>query len=178
MTTVVALLRGINVGGRTKVAMADLRALCTDLGLADVVTYIQSGNVVFRSAKKPDTIARGLEERIRAELGLEVTVVVRTAAELAKAVRGNPYVRTERDTQRLHVLFMDKTPARTRVAALDPDRSPPDEFTVRGREIFLRLPHGFGRSKLTVDWFERQLGVRVTARNWTTVNKLLELSRA
>ena len=158
--------------------MADLRALCTAVGLADVVTYIQSGNVVGRTAEKPDAVARGLKERIGAELGLEVAVVVRTAAELATTVRSNPYVRGEPDPRRLHVLFMDRAPERARVAALDPDQSPPDEFTVRGREIFLRLPHGFGRSKLTVDWFERQLGVRLTARNWNTVTKLLELSRA
>lgn len=157
--------------------MAELRRLCSDLGLEDVVTYIQSGNVVFRSAREPDAVARTVEERIGAELGLSVPVVIRTAAELAKAAKANPYVRVEPDPLKLHVLFMGKAPPRAKVVALDPDRSPPDAFTVRGREIYLRLPRGFHGSKLTVDWFERQLGVRVTARNWNTVNKLVELSR-
>jgi uncharacterized protein (DUF1697 family) len=177
MKTLVALLRGINVGGKTKVPMAKLASTLSSLGFEDVRTYIQSGNVVFRSrAAGTPRLAARTERRIRDELGIDVAVLLRTPAELAKVVKSNPFLRAGADPSKLHVVFMDSVPARKAVAGLAPARSAPDEFELRGREIYLHLPNGFGRSKLTIDYFERRLGVRATARNWNTVNKLIALS--
>jgi uncharacterized protein (DUF1697 family) len=174
-TRFVALLRGINVGGKQKVPMADLRALVEGLGHEDVATYVQSGNVVLRSGRSADAVARGIEQAIRRSLALAVSVIVRTRAQLAEVLGSNPYLGAGRDTSKLYVVYLDAKPSAAAVKRLDPDRGRPDEFTVRGREVYLQLPNGAGRSKLTLDWFEKQLGVRGTARNWRTTNELLAL---
>ena len=173
MRTYVALLRGINVGGRTKIAMADLRKLFADLGAEDVTTYVQSGNVVFRSGAAATALARSIEERIAGELGLRVTVVIRTAAELAKVVAGSPFAA---EPTQLHVVFLAEKPPAARVRALDATRGAPDEFRVVGREVYLHYPSGSGRSKITNAWFEKELGVAGTARNWRTVTALAGLA--
>jgi uncharacterized protein (DUF1697 family) len=176
-TTFVALLRGINVGGKNKVPMADLKSLFTSLGYEDVVTYIQSGNVVFRSPAGARKIAADIEKRIAKVFEIPVTVLVRNSAELEAIAKRNPFLKRGSDPSKLHVVLLDRSPKKSAVAELDPERSPPDEFSVHGREIYLLLPNGAGRSKLTIDYFERRLGVRATARNWKTLTKLLELSR-
>jgi uncharacterized protein (DUF1697 family) len=176
-TTFVALLRGINVGGRSLVSMADLRTLLTSLGFEDVVTYIQSGNVVFRSAiADEDQLAATLEQEIAGTFDVSPAVLVRTPGELETIAAANPYLTRNAELSKLHVVYLDRVPATNAAGGLDPERSPPDEFTLRGREIFLRLPSGAGRSKLTLDYFERVLGVRGTQRNWNTLLKLIELS--
>ena len=168
MKTWVALLRGVNLGSRNKVPMAALRAALEDAGFEAVSTHIQSGNVFLRAVSSP---AARIEKVIAEEFGVRSTVVVRTPAELRAAVEGNPF---PPDTS--HVMFLSRKPAAKAVASLDPERSPPDEFEVRGREIYLDLPRGFHRSKLTIDYFERRLGVNATLRNWRTVLKLVELT--
>ena len=177
MTRYAALLRGINVGGRAKLSMSELRGALASLGLEDVVTYIQSGNVVFRSAATPTEIARDLEQRIAEAFSLETTVVLRTAAELASIAGDNPYAARGTEPRTLHVVFLGGAPGAEDVARLDPERSPPDSFTVRGSEIYVCFPNGSGRSKLTLDYFERNLDVRATMRNWSTVVRLVELTR-
>ena len=176
--TYVALLRGINVGGRTKIAMADLRELFAKLGAEDVTTYVQSGNVVFRSREGATKLTPTIERGIAGELGLTVTVVVRTKAQLAKVVAGNPFAGRGAAPTQVFVAFLAETPARARVRELDPARSEPDEFRVAGREIYLHYPNGYGKSKLTNAWLEKQLGVASTMRNWRTVTKLAELAGA
>ncbi len=175
MTSYVALLRGINVGGKNKVPMAKLKDVFAGLGHEDVVTYIQSGNVVFTSSVKPDQAARDLAAAIQQELGLVVPVVLRTRAELARVIKANPYLSSAEDESMLHVVLLADKPTAAAIAKLDPDRSAPDEFTVKGREIFMLLPNGMGRTKLTIDYFEKRLDTTGTARNWRTVNKLLDL---
>jgi len=175
--TFVALLRGINVGGKKKIAMAELRSLFSSLGFEDVVTYIQSGNAVFRSTDSdPDRVSAAIERKIAATLGIDLAVLLRTPAELEETAERNPYL-ARTGHSKLHVVFLDRAPAVTAAAELDPGRSPPDEFTLSGREIYLHLPNGAGRTKLTIDYFERRLGLRATARNWNTLLKLLALSR-
>ena len=176
--TFVALLRGINLAGRNTVPMAELRAALESLGLEDVVTYIQSGNVVFRGRGGVRALAAAIEGGIEEAFGIDVVVLLRTPAELRKVTAGNPFLRAGADPAKLHVVFLSGKPAKEAAAGLDPDRSPPGEFELGGREVYLHLPTGFGRSKLTVDYFERTLGVAGTARNWRTVTKLLELARA
>lgn len=172
-----ALLRGINVGGKNRVPMEAFRSLLTALGHLDVVTYIQSGNAVFESSRGSGEVAAELEEALERELGVRAAVVLRTAAELADVAAGNPLLRPGTDASKLYVVFLAEEPSRAALARLDPDRSPPDEARARGREIYLHLPNGAGRTKLTVDYFERRLGARATARNWNTVTKLLVLAR-
>ncbi|MGH3035655.1 MAG: DUF1697 domain-containing protein [Gaiellaceae bacterium] len=176
--TFVALLRGINLAGRNKVPMAELRSALDSLGLEDVVTYIQSGNVVFRTRGGVRDLAGSIEGGIEEAFGIDVVVLLRTPAELRKVAADNPFLRTGADPSKLHVVFLSGKPTKKAAAGLDPDRSPPGEFKLRGREVYLHLPTGFGRSKLTVDYFERQLGVSGTARNWKTVTKLVALTEA
>lgn len=171
----VALLRGVNVGGRSRLPMPALRAIATGLGHRDVTTLLQSGNVVFSSDEAdPAVIGAALERAIEESKGLEVSVIVRTHHELASALARTPYAAV--DGTKAHVVFLSREPDPERVAALDPARSPPDRFTVDGREIHLDLPNGAGRTKLTLDWFERRLDVRGTARNRNTVERLVDLT--
>ena len=171
----IALLRGINVGGKNKLPMKDLAALFRDAGCEDVRTYIQSGNVLFRAgATPPDAIPSLISASIEDRFGYRVPVVTRTAAELRAAVEANPFAGAEAD--KLLVLFLADPPDPERVEALDPNRSPGDEFAVVGREVFLHCPNGFARSKLTNAWFDSRLSTVSTMRNWKTVSKLLELA--
>ena len=174
MPTYVALLRGINLGARNKIAMADLRELFAALRCESVSTYVQSGNVVFTSSKTAAQLTSAIEKRITADLGLDIAVLLRTKAQIAKVQAGNPFEASE--PAALHVTFLADTPDRGRVRALDPDRSPPDEFRVAGREVYLHCPNGYGRSKLTNAYFEKQLGVAATTRNWRTVTELARLA--
>ena len=178
MAALVALLRGVNVGGRAKVPMPELRSRLSDLGFEDVLTYVQSGNVVFRTGGGAKQVAGRVERAIADAFGLDVTVLVRTPAQLRTIAKGNPFLAEEPDPQKLHVVFLSDRPSAAAAAALDPDRSPPDRFHLSGRELYLHLPNGAGRSKLTNDYLERRLGVRATARNWRTLLKLVELTAA
>jgi len=173
----VALLRGINVGGRNKLPMKDLAAIFTDLGCADVRTYIQSGNVVYAppagaSHPRPDLVSAPIAARV----GLQVPVLTRTASELADALANNPFLTPDADPKALHVLFLAHTPTEDQVADLDPDRSPGDRFEVRGREVYTHCPNGVARTKLTNVWFDRVLTTASTGRNWRTVTRLAEMA--
>jgi uncharacterized protein (DUF1697 family) len=177
MPAFAALLRGINLGEHNKIAMPRLRSLFSELGYEDAATYVQSGNVVFRArARKADEISADIERGIAGEFGLEVAVLIRTPAQLRKIVEGNPYARDESDPKKLQVLFLDRRPGARAEGRLDPDRSPPDRFVLRGRELYLHRPEGSARSKLTIAYFERCLEARGTVRNWRTVTTLAELT--
>jgi uncharacterized protein (DUF1697 family) len=173
-STHVALLRGVNVGGKNCVPMKDLAEIFAKAGCAEVRTYIQSGNVLFRATR---TIAEALPPRITKQIaksfGCQVPVVLRTAEQLAAAVRNNPFRDVPQES--LHVYFLAGVPDAARTAQLDPGRSKPDAFIVHGREIYLHLPNGIGRSKLTNAYFDSKLATTSTARNWRTTLKLLEL---
>lgn len=174
----VALLRGVNVGGKNRLAMAELVSILQGAGCRGVRTYIQSGNAVFRATEAcavrvPGAVAGALADR----LGLRVPVVMRTAAEIRAVVRGNPFLGGRADPDGLHVMFLADRPTPARIAALDPGRSPPDEFQVRGREVYLRLPNGAARTRLTNEFFDAGLATTGTMRNWRTVLTLLEMTR-
>jgi uncharacterized protein (DUF1697 family) len=177
--TYVALLRGINVGGNNKLLMKDLAALCGACGCADVRTYIQSGNVIFGC--KPaaaEKVGAKIAARITADFGLTVPVILRSAEELARVAEASPFLVPGKAVDRQYVMFLADTPAPAKVAALDPQRSPGDEFAVVGREIFLHLPNGAGRSKLTSAYFDAKLSTISTARNWRTLLTLIAMTRA
>jgi len=177
-TAYVALLRGVNVGGKNKLPMRDLAALLAKAGCTDVRTYIQSGNAVFCAT--PDLakrIPQVITEAIARKLGFRVPVVLRSDKEIQAVVDGNPFLKSVTDTKALHVGFLADRPDPRRVAALDPKRSPGDSFEVRGREIFFCLPNGFARTKLTNAYFDSTLATFSTFRNWRTVQTLLEMTQ-
>jgi uncharacterized protein (DUF1697 family) len=179
MSTHVALLRAINVGGRNGLPMKTLAKMFEGLGCRNVRTYIQSGNVVFEAT---DAVARrvpaGIHAAIVSEAGFSVPVVTRTAKELAAVAKSHPFAKRSSDPKALHVAFLAAAPSAARIALLDPSRSPPDEFVVKGREIYLLCPNGLGRSKLTNAYFDSKLETVSTLRNLATVNKLLAMCEA
>ena len=175
--TYIALMRGINVGGKNKLPMTDLKRIFEDIGCEAVETYIQSGNVIF-DAKR--AIATRVETQAAAEIerrhGLTVPVISRAAADLARIVKGNPFQHESADPKTLHVGFLKDTPTVDQLSHLDKDRSPPDAFQVIDQEIYLFCPNGLARTKLTTDYFDRTLSTVTTVRNWNTVTMLLRLS--
>jgi uncharacterized protein (DUF1697 family) len=172
-----AMLRGINLGSRNKVAMPALRTMLEDgLGYDDVVTYIQSGNVVFKTGDKAAAVEKAVRYAIAKEFGLDIAVFVRTKAQLKKAVDANPFLKAGKDADKLHVMFLDAKPAAAKVKAVTDKEWAGDEIAVVGTEAFLHCPNGYGRSKLGNAFVEKQLGVAATTRNWRTMKKLLELT--
>ena len=176
MPSHLALLRGINVGGKNKLPMPTLVQLFEELGCENVRTLIQSGNVVFDArAGLIRSLAAKVSSRIEQDLGLSVPVQLRSAAELLEALRVHPLAGAGVDENTLHVGFLAERPTAARVRKLDPDRSPGDRFRVVGREIYLCCPNGMARTKLTNATFDAQLGTVSTFRNWRTARKLLAM---
>lgn len=174
MTTYIALLRGINVGGHQKVTMADLRDMATHLGLSEAQTLLQSGNLVFRADARP---AVQLEHMLEAEaikrLALQSDFMVRTAEEWKTIVARNPFLeQAARDPSHLVVMFFKGVPKATDVASLRAVITGPEILHTDGRQAYITYPDGIGCSRLTNILIERKLGVRGTARNWNTVLKL------
>jgi uncharacterized protein (DUF1697 family) len=178
MESYLAILRGINVGGQRKIAMADLKQLFEANGFANVTTYIQSGNVAFRAEKQSDAaLARRLEALLETRFGFDVAVVVRTAAELRAVVDGNPFLQEpDVDVDKLHVTFLAQAPAADLLAKIAETAYLPDRFKIVDRDVYLYIPGGYGNTKLANNFFENKLKVKGTTRNWKTVNKLAELA--
>jgi uncharacterized protein (DUF1697 family) len=169
----VALLRGLNLGAHNRIAMKDLISVFEGLGCKAVESYIQSGNVLFDAnaaltKKLPELVAGALKK----DFDITSPVVLRTGAELAAAVKNSPFLGRGAAAATLHIGFLITVPDAALVKALDPQRSPPDEFEVVGRDIHLRFPNGLGRSKLTNAWFDGKLKAVSTVRNWNTVLEL------
>ena len=172
----IVLLRGINLGSRNRVAMPRLREILADAGFGAVETYVQSGNVVLDSDLAPDELATRCRRLIAAELGLEIDVVVRTRDELAEVVARNPLGDVADNPKRYQVSFLAKAlPAETmeKLSALAADS---ERLVAIGRELYGWHPEGIGRSKLWAALASSRLGVTATARNWSTVTKLLALA--
>ena len=164
----VALLRGVNVGGNTMIAMSDLRARAERLGLRDARTILQSGNLLFRTRKAPAQVEKLLEKELE-----DVTVFVRSAEELSAVIDSNPFPEeAKRDPGRLVVLFLKQA---CDAKALQASIVGTEVARGKGREIYIHYPDGQGRSKLTNAVIEKKLATRATARNWNTVMKLASL---
>jgi uncharacterized protein (DUF1697 family) len=184
MPTHVALLRGINVGGGGKVPMAELRELLTKLGYSDVKTYIQSGNVIFTPPHDdPAKLAAELQEAIKGAFAVTTFAVVLTTAELSKVISANPYP-DEPNPKWVHGVFLVADPQQAqhdRVAeavAAAADRGSRDEASIVGRTLYLHTPDGFGTSELAKELLmknRRDPLASGTARNWSTITKLLAL---
>ena len=168
----VALLRGINVGGKTTLPMADLRRVAKDLGYDGVRTYIQSGNLLLRSAQPAATVARDLARGVAALGGVAPAVMVRTRAQLAKVVDSSPF--PDADPAHLHVVFTDGRRATIPVA--DVDAFAPERVEAVGPDLHLLLPGGVGRSKLAQALAKAGGTTQGTMRSWKTVTKLVELA--
>ncbi|HIE91702.1 MAG TPA: DUF1697 domain-containing protein [Acidobacteria bacterium] len=176
--THVALLRAINVGGRNRLPMARLVGMFDEVGCQRVRTYIQSGNVVFdASPALASRVASLVSSLIAVQMELKVPTVTRTAAELERIVSPNPFVDTDADTAIVHVGFLANAPTPTQIATLDPERSPPDECVVHGRELYLHCPNGVARTKFTTTYLDRVFDTTVTVRNWRTTLAVLDLAR-
>lgn len=158
--------------------MKDLALLFGDAGCRDVQTYIQSGNVVFRAdAETASRVPERVSEAVAERFGFSSPIVLRTLGQLEEVAGNNPFLAGGVDEKTLHVMFLSQRPTPEAVASLDPDRSPPDAFVVRGSEIYLRFPKGSARTKLTSQYFDSRLNTIGTARNWRTVTTLLDLGR-
>ena len=177
INTHIALLRGINVGGRNKLVMKDLVAIFNMAGCRNVLTYIQSGNVIFDAEPKlAHEIPRIITESIRQGYGYNIPVVTRAASQLNQIVESNPFLRAGATERELHIVFLADLPESKDIAAIDPDRSPPDEIGISGRELYLRCPNGLARTTFTNAYFDSTLSTTSTIRNWRTTLKLLELT--
>ena len=178
MKTFVALFRGINVGGKNKLLMRDLASLMESMGLQNVSTYIQSGNVVFQA---DDSVASGLATMIRDAIlerfGFSPDVIILDRATLEKAISENPSPDADSEPSKVHLSFLLELPSNPDLGALERIRQPTERFELKGKVFYLHAPDGIGRSKLAAR-VERSLGVSGTGRNWRTVLKLDEMARA
>src|SRR5208283_3571168 len=179
MATNVALLRGVNVGGHRKIAMAELRGLAEGLGLAGAQTLLQSGNLVFRSDRRPGDLERLLEAEAEKRLGLRTEFFVRTARDWGEVVAHNSFrAAAEKDPSHLVVVFLKDPPERKSVRALQAAITGPELVRSWERHAYIVYPAGIGDSRLTAAVIDRILGTTGTARNWNTVLKLAALAGA
>jgi len=178
MAKYVALLRGVNVG-QNMLRMERLRELCAEIGLNEARTYLQSGNLVFQGRGPAAAWSKALQKRLAGETRLPVSVMVRSAEEMARVLEKNPFVgQTGIDVAKLHVTFLQLAPEKSAVEKLKSIAAGADEFRWDGTEIYLYCPGGYGETKLSNGACERLLGMRATTRNWRTVTKLCEMCKA
>jgi len=174
----IALFRGINVGGHRLLPMQRLVSILGDAGCREIATYIQSGNVVFRHAESdPQRLGSAISRALQASLDFEPLLVLLTYEEFASYVNGNPYVNSDTEQKSLHVWFLAVPADNPDLEKMRSLRSGNEAFQLSGKVLYLHAPDGIGRSRLAAA-VERLLGVPATARNWRTVNRILEMSRA
>jgi uncharacterized protein (DUF1697 family) len=172
----VVLLRGINLGSRNRIAMPALREALEDAGFEDVQTYVQSGNVILSAGSPAADVARTVERQISKSFGLDIDVLVRSRAQLARIVERNPLEDVAKDPKRYQVSFLSAKPSAAVLRKLEEAAAGAERVVLAGKEIYAWHPEGVGRSRLWTLLAGRGLGVTATARNWTTVTKLLELA--
>ena len=181
MQTYVSMVRGINVGGK-KVKMNDLKELYKSLDFHDVKSYIQSGNIIFRTKNtKPSVLIDIIENKIDKVLDLDVKVLIRTKKELKNIINGNPF-RNE-DINYLYVIFLSDIPSKKLIKDLNNNfdfnkKNESDKFCISEKEIYLYLPNGYGRTRFNNNFFEKKLGISATTRNFRTVNKLFYIAES
>jgi uncharacterized protein (DUF1697 family) len=175
MQTYISILRGINVGGQKKVRMAVLKSLYETLGLGNVQTYVQSGNVVFDSEEQDaEKLRKSIEAQIETTFGFSVPVLIRTADDLQRVIESHPFANEE--PIRVLVTFLYETPEQSKWDELSLYQDQMDQFALGEHEIFLFCPGGYGRTKLSNNFFEKKLGVIATTRNWKSIITLYEMA--
>ncbi len=179
MPNYISLLRGINVAGQKKIKMADLRAHYEAIKFTDVQSYIQSGNLLFNSKSNDEAaVAKKILSKIKKEYGFDVPIFITTEKALKKVVRNNPFLKkSDFDISKMYVTFMSESPDKTLIKALPIHESVDDEYIIDKQTIYLYCsPKGYGKTKLSNNFFEKKLKVQCTTRNWKTLNKLIEMS--
>ncbi|MEK3751233.1 DUF1697 domain-containing protein [Paenibacillus sp. FSL E2-8871] len=179
MTTYIALLRGINVGGNKIIKMLDLKAMFQTLGFENVRTYIQSGNVVFESDEGSESLLTGvIERKIHEVFGFEVSVIIRTLAEMENVIANDPFQLSEpEEFKRWYVTFLPAEPSAEALDKLRTYENGPDKVRFVGREMYILYEVSVSQSPLFKVPFDRILGMTITARNWNTANKLVTMGR-
>ncbi len=175
----IALLRGINVGNKNRIKMADLITIFESMGFENIKTYLQSGNVIFKFyPSNTAKIRNEIENKLINTFEYPVSVIIRTLDELENVINSNPFIKEENiGIDKLHVTFLREIPDKDDVSNLNMNKSANEEFKIIDREIYLYLPNGYGRTKLNNNIFEKKLKTTATTRNWKTTTKLLELSK-
>lgn len=178
MISYISMLRGINVSGQKIIKMGELASLCESLGLVNVRTYVQSGNVLFESGLTDESRLSGLiADGIKKALGYSVVVVLRTRNQLQAVVEKNPFLKERGiDPIKLHITFLAEAPDQEALSRLHALKDRTDRIKVSSKEVYLHCPQGYGRTKFSNNFLERTLKVSATTRNWNTVNRLLEMS--
>ena len=177
MAAQIILLRGINVGGKRKLPMADLKQLLTKLGCTDVRTYVQSGNAVLNHTDKPKALAQRIAAGIEKQFSLDVPTQVLIAKQLKGIIAKNPFIKENGiDVTKLHVTFLDRIPKADDVAKIKEGGYDNDRFIIDGNVAYLHCPVDYGHTKLNNTFFEKKLNSRATTRNWRTVNELLRMA--
>ncbi len=178
MVKTIALFRGINVGGKTTIKMKDLTQILTDLGLKNIQTYIQSGNVVFEQEGKSEAeLEENIGSRINAQYDFRPKILLLTAEELDEAISKNPFPEAENDPSSLHVGLLPEVPANPDLEKLKIIKEDSEKFALIGKVFYLLAPEGVGRSKLATN-SEKLLGLPMTDRNWRTVLKIREMANS
>lgn len=176
METKIAILRGINVGGKRKILMKDLKVLCEKLEWKNIKTYIQSGNIIFKSTQKNIDLAHKLQQAIAQQYDFEVPVIVMNVEELKTAIDNNPFYENTAIEQ-LHLTFLSTLPNTTDIKQIENTDFTPDAFKIKDKNIFIYCEGKYHKSKLTNNFFEKKLKVIATTRNWKTVLKLKDLAQ-
>jgi uncharacterized protein (DUF1697 family) len=177
MNTYIALFRGINVGGRNKLRMADLKAVLETLPLQEIQTYIQSGNVVFQTEEADRRgLAIRITEAIQAEFGFSPELLILSKEEFSAALRNNPFPEAEAEPKTLHLYFLANQPQNPDFNTLNRLRADSEGYRLIDKTFYLHAPDGIGRSKLAAQ-VEKSLGVNATARNWRTASKIAEIAK-
>ena len=180
MAAAISLLRGVNVGGHHNIRMEELRELYESLGLRHAQTYVQSGNVVFRTDARDFTrLSKRIADAIEQRFVFRPGVILRTAADLRGVIAANPFAsRRDLDPSRLLVQFLASEPpadARERILRIE---SEPEELRMGGRELYIYYPNGMARPKVSWTFIEKALQTQCTGRNWNTVQKLLKMAES
>lgn len=172
------MLRGINMTGHNTINMTRLVELFRKTGYTDAETYIQSGNIVYTCHNTNiDNITSGIHESILSEFNLNIGVITRTSDEMKKIISANPFLEEpDFDPSKMAVIFLELKPSDAQILKVTGINYPPDKFHINGSEIYIYCPNGFGKTKLYTNFFEAKMKVTGTARNWRTVNKLIEMA--
>jgi len=178
MTRYISILRGINVGGKRRILMSDLKRLFEDFGFIDITTYIQSGNVIFDCNVKKDNIelANKIEQSIMDSYEFKVPVIVRTINEIKQIKLNNPFLKIDTKIERLHLTFLNEIPNSDKLEKIKSYDFTPDKFEIINKDIYIFCSGKYSDSKLTNKFFENKLKITATTRNWNTVNKLYEIA--
>jgi len=175
----IAILRGINVSGKRRILMADLKSMFKDMGFSNISTYIQSGNVIFDSKEGSDNLelSRKIESAIAKKFDFNVPVIIRTPKELELIINKNPFYKDDIEITHLHLTFLNEKPTKENQELIETYHFEPDKFVIDGKDVFIYCAEKYHQSKLINNFFEKKLKMNTTTRNWKTVLKLCELSK-